>query len=334
MHDLRRRAVDAGWLTAGERPLLPRLAFPPGATVDGCVHDANRAVRDQVMEDLLGGAARATANPSCLGPEPEVVVAEADRYGFPLRTVLGATTGLMRSDPYYDPGYLTTFYRDRYRDLYRPRRFSHSWFFAEQVRHGQRILDAHAPRLPRGGRVLDVGCGMGGMLVPFQFEGWTAVGCDYGDAYAARGRSLGLDVRTGGFETVAGEDKFDLVILSHVLEHCPDPISFARSAADLLADDGTCYVEVPGLLNLSTHYRGDVLDYLQNAHLWHFTRSTLAAVLGRAGLAVERADEAVQCVARRAERVPDLVPTDGPHVLAELQRLESQLSTPPKTAAA
>jgi SAM-dependent methyltransferase len=323
MTHLRQQAIAAGWLNAGDRPLFPRLAFPLACTSDSCVHEFNRATRDQVLAELLGGTARPAANPSFLGKEQEVVIAETDRYGLPLRTVLGASTGLMRSDPYYDQAYLARFYSQHYRNLYRPGRFSHSWFFAEQVRHGQRVLDANWHRLPTGGgRVLDIGCGMGGTLLPFAFAGWTAIGCDYGDAYAARGRSLNLDVRTGGVETVSAEKPFDLIILSHVLEHCPDPVAVAQSAAALLADTGVCYIEVPGLLNLETHYEGDVLNYLQNAHLWHFTGATLAATLARGGLAVESCTQAVQCIARRGPTVPHASAADGPQVMEQLQRLE------------
>jgi SAM-dependent methyltransferase len=323
MTDLKDQAIAGGWLRAGERPLFARLGFPSPATPDGCVHESNGPTRDRVLAELLDGTAHPAANPSCLGPEAELIIAESDRYGLPLRTVLGVSTGLMRSDPYYDADYLARFYSLHYRELYRPKRFSESWFFAEQVRHGQRILDAHGHRLPkRQGRVLDIGCGMGGALVAFNFEHWACVGCDYGDAYAARGRSLGLDVRTGGFETLADEEPFDLIVLSHVLEHCPDPIAFARSAAALLAPDGICYIEVPGLMNLEGPYGGDVLSYLQNAHLWHFTQATLAAVLARAGLEVEQSSGAVQCVARRGATAADAVAADGARVLAELHRLE------------
>ena len=322
MDALRANAIAAGWINETERPLLARLSFPPASLPEGCVHDFNRAARARVLADLLDGTARPRPNPSCLGQESDLLIAETDRYGLPLRTVLGASTGLMRSDPYYDDAYLAHFYAEHYRDLYRPPRFSHSWFFAEQVRHGQRVLDQHASRLPRRGRVLDVGCGMGGALVAFGFEGWSCVGCDYGDAYAARGRSLGLDVRTGGLETVATEQPFDLILLSHVLEHCPDPIVFIRSVAGLLSENGICYIEVPGLLNLETHYNGDVLTYLQNAHLWHFTAATLTAVLARGGLAVEHATQAVQCIARRGPVIPNATAADGPAVLAQFHRLE------------
>ena len=320
--NVRDRAIEKGWLRGGERLLLERLAYPLRKDLDDVVHAANRGVRDRVVAEMLEGVATPVSVASCLGEDAEIVVAEVDRYGIPLRTVLSRQSGLMRSDPYYDPAYVAKFYREHYRELYRPKRFSLSWFIAEQIRHGQRILERLPRKLGRGARVLDVGCGMGGMLVAFAFEGCEVVGFDYGADYVARGRRLGLDVREGGFETVTNERPFDLIMMSHVLEHAADPVAFAHHAAKLLGDDGLCYVEVPGIFNIRKGYDGDVLTYFQNAHQWHFTAGTLAAVLARGGLHVESTDESVCCFARRGAVDPHATARDGEGVAAELMDLE------------
>lgn len=329
---LRDAAVRHGWLKNGEPPRYARLAFD-GEPHPACVHVNNRAVREYVLDDLLGGRrAKAVANPCFLGGGRDVVIAETDRFGLPLRTVLSLDTGVMRSDPYYDADYLRAFYTEHYRDLYRPVRFSQPWFLTEQIKHGQRLFERHRANLPRNARVLDVGCGMGGTLVAFKFDGCTTVGCDWGEAFTRRGRSLGLDVRTGGFETVADE-KFDLIILSHVLEHVTDPVAFAAELRNLLADDGVLHIELPGIHNIARGYDGDLLTYLQNAHLWHFTQATLAATLDRAGLEVDECDETITCVARKGEVVNTIDRSEGAIVLAELDRLETALNAVGRVAA-
>lgn len=327
MDSRKHQAIRRGWLLEEDELTFDRLAFPLDHDLPDVVHDANRAIRDRVVTDMLDGVARPVRVGSCLGEEPEIVIAHADRYGIPLRTVLCRQSGLMRSDPYYDSGYVGTFYREYYRGLYRPRRFSLSWFLAEQIRHGQRIMEK-LPQKPRpGARVLDVGCGMGGVLVSFAFEGCEVVGFDYGADYIEKGRRLGLDLRTGGFETIADEAPFDLIMMSHVLEHVSDPIGFARSAAQALADDGACYIEVPGILNIRNAYDGDLLTYLQNAHQWHFTAATLQAVLGRAGLHVEQGDETIACFCRRGS-ILEIPARDGARVVAEFEQLEAHLREP------
>lgn len=322
MRGIRAKAVDRGWIVEGESLLVPRLSFPLAADLPEVLHDFNRTVRDRVVNEILAGAAHPEPNPPLFGPEEEVTVAEVERYGIPLRTVLGKQSGLMRSDPYYSEAYIGRFYSEHYRGLYRPRRFSQSWFFSEQIRKGQRIIERVGERLPASGRVLDIGCGMGGMLVPFRFAGHQVCGCDYGEDYAAQGKSLGLDIRIGGPECVSSERKFDLIILSHVVEHVRNPVEFLALAASLLNDDGVCYIEVPGLLDLDRFYQGDLLQYLQNAHRWHFTADTLGVVLRRAGLETVEIDEAVSCVARRAAVAELAFPDAGRTVLAEISRLE------------
>jgi SAM-dependent methyltransferase len=323
MCGMRSKAIERGWIRENERLLVPRLAFPLEADLPDVVHDFNRPARDVVIADALGGVAVPESNPSVFGAEPEVVVAEVERYGIPLRTVLGTESGLMRSDPYYNEQYLSRFYREHYRSLYRPRRFSLSWFLAEQIRSGQRILERVAPKLPVAARVLDVGCGMGGMLIPFKFAGCQVLGCDYGEEYADRGQSFGLDIRIGGPESLGCEAPFDLVILSHVLEHTTDPVRFLRDVAALLKPSGVCYIEVPGLLNLDKWYNGNLLEYLQNAHRWHFNAGTLDAVARRAGLGILECDQTITCLVTPVSGDETARAAEGASVLAEIRRLEA-----------
>ena len=325
MCGLRRKAIERGWIRDNEPLLVGRLAYPLSADLPDVVHEFNRSARDAVVAEALEGIATPEANPSPFGAEEEVIVAEVERYGIPLRTVLGKESGLMRSDPYYGPDYLDRFYREHYRNLYRPKRFSQSWFFAEQIRSGQRVLERMGPRMAGVARVLDVGCGMGGMLIPFKFAGCEVAGCDYGEVYAERGLSLGLEIRIGGPECFEGE-QFDLVILSHVLEHTANPVSFLREVAGLLKSTGVCYIEVPGLMNMDKWYNGNLLEYLQNAHRWHFTAGTLEAVVRRAGLRVMECDQTIVCLAEAAPSYETASPTDGAQVLDEIRRLEIKFS--------
>jgi hypothetical protein len=82
------------------------------------------------------------------------------------------------------------------------------------------------------------------------------------------------------------DEPFDLVCCFHVLEHIPDPISFAQGMRKLGAPQGHCVIEVPsvddGLLTLFdiSAFRQ---FYWQAAHLFCFSKATLTEVLMRAG---------------------------------------------------
>jgi hypothetical protein len=270
---LRSKAVGAGWLREGERLLARRLACPPAlADAPGIVHEHNRAARDAIVAAMLDGSARPEPSRSYLGVEPDVTLGEVDRYGIPFRTVLGSNTGLLRADPYYSERFLIDLWTNHLRSLYRVPGLTHGGFLADQIRRAEPVLRRVAARLPPGSAVADVGCGMGGMLVPFKFHGCRTIGCDYGVEYADLGRSLGLD--------------------------------------------------------LGQWYGGDLLRYLQNANRWHFTAGTLGATLRRAGLRAVECDERITCLASPAPADAAALPSDGPAVVAEIERLELALATP------
>jgi SAM-dependent methyltransferase len=322
VNSLRSQAIVAGWLCEAEPLLVPRLAYPvPDAQAFG-LHGKNRSARDAVVSGMIDGLFPPERSPSYFGAEPEVTVGESDRYGIPFRTVLGTTTGLLRADPYYSDSFLQWLWTQHYRALYQVPGLTHGRFLADQIRRAEPILERVADRLGPRSAVLDVGCGMGGMLLPFRFHGCRVIGCDYGQEYADRGRSMGIDIRAGGPEAAASDGPFDLVLLSHVLQHVADPVAFLTSIAALLKPDGLCYVEVPGLMNLAQWYGGDLLRYLQNANRWHFTADTLRATLRRAGLAAPECDERITCYASPAPVDANATPMAGPTVMAELERLE------------
>jgi hypothetical protein len=83
------------------------------------------------------------------------------------------------------------------------------------------------------------------------------------------------------------------VILSHVLEHVPDPVGFLGEVGQRLSDKGLVYAEVPGVLCLGQGYRGDILRYLTIAHLHHFTQRYLTALFASVGLELREGTETV-----------------------------------------
>jgi SAM-dependent methyltransferase len=304
---IRDRLESLGWLNRGERPLIDRLSFPlrePVRVADFAMAWDDRSVRarDVILSDILEGRALATALRQWIcQASDDLLIAEVDRYGLPLRTVLDRRTGLMRSDPYYDPNYLIEFYRDHYRELYRrPPPLDIGDILADQIRVGESIWQATRTHIPEHAKVLDVGCGLGGVVAAFQLHDYQAMGCDWGREYLARGRKPGLQLVEGNPNAAAEYAPFDLIVLSQVLEHKVDPVEFLQSMRALLVPDGLLYLRVPGIHIIRPLYDGDIILYLQNAHVWHFTAATLTALLSLRGFTVLECSEVVWCLARRA----------------------------------
>lgn len=136
-------------------------------------------------------------------------------------------------------------------------------------------------------RVLDVGCGLGHNLRAMTARGFDAYGLEPSPAF--RDRAIADGVAADRIFLASAEDadldsnQFDLVFMSAVLEHLPDPSVALRRALGWLKPGGMIFVAVPSskwlmgrLLNATYKVRG--LDYVTNLspmhppyHLWEFT---------------------------------------------------------------
>lgn len=107
------------------------------------------------------------------------------------------------------------------------------------------------PPLNANTRVLDVGCGNGTMAAHFIRLGCRVVGIDLSGSGIELARQL---CPSGRFEVLAadhrvleelGEDPFDLVISTEVVEHLYDPKAFARGCFAATKSGGTFVCTTP-----------------------------------------------------------------------------------------
>lgn len=152
----------------------------------------------------------------------------------------------------------------------------------------RRALELLARDYP-GGRVLDVGCGVGRIPALMRDRGLDAVGLEpYGHA-----RDLALE-RYGDLEIVCEvlqeaalpEASFDAVTFFDVLEHVHDPIGDLRKAHSLLKPGGAALIKVPNIASLQAKLFGAWWYGLDTPrHLFHFSPRSLRRALEAAGFA-------------------------------------------------
>ncbi len=257
--------------------------------------------RAWIRQKFENGTYALEAAPTCLcGCEDFERIADSDRYGIPVGVNLCKCCGLGVQSPRPTEEALQRFYQADYRKLYRGTTKINQDYFLRSHRRGQRIfefLSDHGLRTTDS-VVVEVGCGPGGILKVFQEQGNDVWGCELDTQCVEFSNEQGIPTLSGGAEALADVGvKADLIVLSHLLEHVPQPFEFMATLRDILTDKGLLYVEVPGVRNPRTNF----FDGVQVAHLYYYDLTTLQFVMGKAGFRLITGDETVRSIFRQED---------------------------------
>jgi SAM-dependent methyltransferase len=139
---------------------------------------------------------------------------------------------------------------------------------------------------PPHGKVLEVGCGGGQLLLNLRDVGWQATGLEIDEHAVRAARAHGLNVFQGGIATTEiSETGFDLIILNHVIEHLSDPVGCLRKCAAMLVPNGRLVIVTPNSDGLSHRRFGHSWRGLEvPRHLVLFSPRSLEAAARAAGL--------------------------------------------------
>jgi 2-polyprenyl-3-methyl-5-hydroxy-6-metoxy-1,4-benzoquinol methylase len=95
--------------------------------------------------------------------------------------------------------------------------------------------------------VIDIGCGPGFYLSQLKPLGFEELGIDFNpDIVRFAKEQMNVNAMVGRVEDVINmPTRFDLALLTHVLEHVEDPIGLLHSILQILTPRGVLFVEVP-----------------------------------------------------------------------------------------
>jgi len=147
-----------------------------------------------------------------------------------------------------------------------------------------------APPLHGAGRLLEIGCSSGEKLFILRDYGWRAEGIEPSADAHAEAEKLGLPARHCSLEDANLEHgAYDVIELTHVLEHLIDPIGGLSKLRDALAPDGKILLTLPngrgvGLKAFGRYWQG--LDLPR--HCVVYTPTALRALCSRVGLEVRQ----------------------------------------------
>ena len=177
-----------------------------------------------------------------------------------------------------------------------------------------------------GGRLLDVGCGSGDMLMRTQKLGWNVQGLDFDPQAVEAACKKGLNVKLGSFsEQDFTSDSFDVVTMSHVFEHVHDPVALLEFCKRVLKPGGRLILVTPNNESLLHNiYRKNWKPLEPPRHLYLFNSATLATLAKRAGFS----DVAVKTIIRDANGIflgSQSLKYTGKYDMSKLQPLRLRL---------
>ncbi|MEG3164351.1 class I SAM-dependent methyltransferase [Sphingomonas sp. PB2P19] len=197
-------------------------------------------------------------------------------------TVCCARCGLMVQSPRFAPEFYDAYYSRIYRGMVGGAAAPSAAYVADQVDRGAALFDNLAGWLPQTGRLLDVGCGAGGMMQPFVDRGWAVLGIDPDEAATADAAARGLPVVTASAETMPiDRDRFDLILVMGSLEHVRDPHAVLQRCHAAAGEESLLLLEAHGL-GQAAH-----VGAIGHNHRRLLTGTTMALLMLQHGWALE-----------------------------------------------
>lgn len=179
----------------------------------------------------------------------------------------------LRINPYMSEDSVTFYYKEIYGRVKRKHISPEDLYNAQKNKKSASALFHKLSKYFKpSDKILDFGSGPGGRLDEFKQQGFINLHIfDYDEKYMAYGLNQ-------GFKSHNKEQKYNLIIISHVVEHINDPVKTLKELASNLADGGHIYIEVPMYEN-TKHLLGD----FHLAHKYYFTNMSLTLLANISG---------------------------------------------------
>ena len=92
---------------------------------------------------------------------------------------------------------------------------------------------------------------------------------------------------------------------------------------ELLSPTGILYIALPGIYYIHDTYRGNLMEYLQNAHIWYFTLKTLNSTLAKSNFQLVTGNETIIAVYKIGASNQKLELENSEKVLYYLKKTEN-----------
>ncbi len=149
-------------------------------------------------------------------------------------------------------------------------------------------LDAIAPLLPQGGRMLDVGSYCGVFLQTARERGYQVLGVEPSAWASSYARDvLQVPTITGSLESLPADTKpFDVVCSWDVLEHVGDPLGQLQRINRVLLPGGIHAFSTLDYRNWYPRLLGERWPWMMDMHIYYFDQKVMKQMLATAGFRI------------------------------------------------
>ena len=142
------------------------------------------------------------------------------------------------------------------------------------------------------GRLIDIGCNEGRNLGFYRRSGFDVEGLETNPVARATAVAAGYTVHGEELAEFQPSQRYDVAVLSNVLEHALDPAVMLNDIARILVPGGQLWISCPNARSwLRTHGGANWINWHLPFHIVHFTDASLRATLERCGWTVEETDQ-------------------------------------------
>lgn len=229
-----------------------------------------------------------TVNCNLCGSNNYKIISTKGKFGLPTNVVLCKECGLGYLNPRWNSESYIQFYRNEYDKYYRP----------VLLKNDQSVIEQNNPiatRLKKNNlfpekvhSILDIGCGEGVNLKYFKslLPESNLFAIEPSIESQKHLKKLGVTIIEEDVDTSwdnSYQDKFDIIILRHVLEHFMDPVKILRKIKSVLSSSGIVYIAVPDNLNPLQNLEK---NWFRNVHTYYFNKHSLKNLINNTGLEI------------------------------------------------
>lgn len=138
-------------------------------------------------------------------------------------------------------------------------------------------------------KILEVGCGLGYLTYAMRKKGYNAFGLDISkEAIERNKQQLGNFYVCGNVYDYALNNKYDVIVLTELIEHINEPLSFIETLIGMLNPDGSIILTTP---NKSFYPQNAIwLTDIPPVHGWWFSEESFKYIADKMDLDVSFVD--------------------------------------------